>query len=96
MQDRNIKFERIKSMPLLKREIISYLFDFVNRKKPDTWWHYNGEFKYQGDTYILECDVRMDNQMFTYRGLMIEHKQQVLEVEDVLRGNILNDVARVQ
>lgn len=75
-----LKFERVKSMPKLKQEIISYLFDFVSRKPHDQWWVYKGEFMYEGNSYLLECDCRMDNQVFTYRNLHIEHKQEVVDL----------------
>lgn len=82
--DDKMKFERIKSMPLLKREIVSYLFDFVARKPHSQWWHYKGEFKYDGREYDLECDCKYDNQMFTYKNLHISYKQVVIDVEEVL------------
>lgn len=88
-----MKFERINQMPLLKREIIGYLFDFVGKKPRDQWWHYKGKFKYEGRTYELECDCKYDNQMFTYRNLFIEHEQVILDVSDVLNVNI-NDLMR--
>lgn len=84
------KFEALDSMPLIKREIISHLFDFVSRKKQNQWWHYKGEFKYDGKEYLLECDCKMDNQNFTYRNLMIEHKQVVIDVNDMIARGLLN------
>lgn len=86
--DDKMKFERINQMPKLKQEIISYLFDFIARKPQSQWWHYNGTFKFDGKEYNLECDCKFDNQMFTYKNLFIEHKQVVLDVEDVLAGRI--------
>jgi len=82
--------ERMKSMPKLKQEIISYLFDFVSRKQGDRWWQYKGEFKYDGAEYNLECEVRMDNQMFTYRNLYIEHKQRIIDVDDLVNKGIIH------
>jgi hypothetical protein len=79
--DDKMKFERVKSMPRLKREIISYLFDYIVRKGTDQWWNYKGEFIYDGTTYDLECDCRYDNQMFTYRNLHIQYKQEVINLE---------------
>ena len=81
----NQKFERMKAIPKLKQEIISYLFDFVARKPRDQWWQYKGEFKYDGNEYDLECDCKWDNQVFTYRNMHISHKQQIIDVEDVMR-----------
>lgn len=87
------KFERVKDMPKLKAEIVRYLFDFISRKPRDQWWHYKGEFKYDGHDYDLECDCRYDNVMFTYRNLHISHKQVVIDVEDVLNMD-LSEMAR--
>ncbi len=88
--DHKLKFERIKQMPKLKQEIISYLFDAVMRRRRDEWWHYKGEFKFEGKEYNLECDCKYDNQMFTYKNLFIEHKQIVINVEDVLSEGFYN------
>lgn len=85
-----MKFERMKELPRLKQEIISYLFDFVARKPHSQWWQYKGEFKYEGEEYNLECECKYDNQMFTYRNLFIEHKQQVIDVDDLVRKGLLN------
>jgi hypothetical protein len=90
-----MKFESIKDMPQLKKEIIIYLFEFIARKKYDEWWHYAGEFKYDGKEYNLECDVKLDNQVFSYKNLHIEHKQVVLDVDDVLNFD-MRELARVK
>ena len=79
------KLERLKDMPQLKKEIVSYLFDFVSRKKWGQWWKYKGEFKYEGQSYNLECECMFDNQMFTYRNMFIEHKQIVIDIEELNR-----------
>lgn len=81
LHDDKMKFERVKSMPRLKREIISYLFDFVARKETNRWWSYKGEFIYEGTTYDLECDCKYDNQMFTYRNMHIQYKQEVIDLD---------------
>jgi len=84
-----LKFERVKDMPKLKQEIISYLFDFVARKPYGKWWQYKGEFKYEGNAYNLECDCMFDNQMFTYRNLFIEHQQVIIDVDDMIRKGLI-------
>ncbi len=76
-----MKFERVKQMPRLKREIISYLFDFVARKETGKWWKYNGTFKYDGQEYDLECECQYDNQMFTYRNMHIQYKQEIIDLD---------------
>jgi len=88
MNDRKLKFERIKDVCQLKKEILSYLFDYVSKKPRDTWYRYTGDFKYEGDSYNLECECRWDNVMFTYRNLFIERKQIILNVDDVLANKI--------
>lgn len=88
--DRKLKFERVKDMAPIKREIISYLFDYVCRKKDDRWWKYKGEFKYQGQEYVIECECRMNNQMFSYRNLLIEYKQVVIDVDEMVKKGLLN------
>jgi hypothetical protein len=87
--DDKLKFERMKQLPRLKQEIISYLFDFVARKPRDQWWRYKGEFKYDGKEYELECDCKYDNQMFSYRNLHIAHKQEVIDVDDLAKQGLL-------
>lgn len=85
-----MKYERVKAMCPLKREIISYLFDYVSRKKEGYWWSYKGTFNYEGKEYDLECDCKCDNQVFTYRNLHIQHKQQVIDIEEMVREGLLN------
>lgn len=87
--DKKLKFERVKDMPVLKREIISYLFDYVARKPVGRWYKYQGEFKYDGKSYDLECECKYQDQMFTYRHLYISHKQVVLDVDDVLKMDLM-------
>lgn len=86
----NEKLERIKDMPNLKKEIISYLFDHVARRNRETWWHYKGEFKYEGQEYELECDCKWDNQMFSYKNLHISHKMVTIDVDDMVKQGLLN------
>jgi len=83
------KFERIKQMPKLKQEIISYLFDQVARKPINRWWQYKGEFRYDGKDYNLECECKMDNQVFTFRNLYIEHKQVVIDIDDMIKQGLI-------
>lgn len=77
-----LKFERTKQMCPLKKEIISYLFNQIARRDRDRWWQYKGEFNYQGITYLLECECRWDNQVFSYRNMHIEHKQVEIDLTD--------------
>jgi hypothetical protein len=84
-----MKFERTKEMCHLKREIICYLFDYVSRKKEGYWWHYKGEFNYQGKDYNLECDCKCDGTMFTYRNLHIEHKQVEINIDEMVKEGLL-------
>lgn len=88
-QDEKIKFERTSEMCALKKEIISYLFDYMLRKSHNQWYQYKGEFKYQGKEYNLECACKYDNQMFTYKNLFIEHKQQVIDIDEMIRKGII-------
>lgn len=85
----NNKFERIKDVPKLKAEIISYLFDYVSRKPRDQWYSYKGEFKYDGHEYNLECECKWDNQVFTYRNMFIEHKQVEIDIEDMMAKGLI-------
>lgn len=86
--DSKMKFERMKDVCKLKQSIISYLFDYVARKERDRWYKYQGNFVYEGVTYDLECECKMDNQMFTYRKMIISQKQITLDVEDVLKMDL--------
>jgi hypothetical protein len=87
--DDKMKVERITTMCNLKREIMSYLFEFVSRKKEGRWWKYKGEFIYDGKTYNLECECKYDNSFFTYRNLHIEHKQVVIDIDEMVRDGLL-------
>jgi|GEM_PF-6764222 hypothetical protein len=84
-----MKFERMKELPLLKREIISYLFDFVARKPRDQWWKYVGEFKYEGVAYELECECKWDNVMFTYRNLHISFKTEIIDIHELVEKGLI-------
>jgi len=78
-------------MSPLEREIVKRLFNFLkNKRNSDQWWKYKGEFNYDGKDYVLEVDVRMDNQMLTYRNMFIEYKQVVIDLDELPKG-ILND-----
>ena len=85
-----LKFERIKDMPVIKRQIVKHLFDFLKRKRSDMWWFYNGDFKYEGRDYHLECQCRMDNVMLTFRFMHIEYKQVVIDVDAMNKNGLLN------
>jgi len=87
--DEKIKFERKHEMCQLKKEIISYLYDQMLRKERDRWWTYKGEFKYEGETYNLECDCKLDCVMFTYKNLHIEHKQRIIDLEEMVTRGLL-------
>jgi len=86
----DLKFERVKDMPKLKQEIISYLFDYVARKNDGRWYAYKGVFKYDNHEYNIECECKMDNQMFTYKNLFIEHKQVEIDIDEMVRKGMLN------
>lgn len=87
--DNKMKFERTREMCNLKKEIISYLFDQITRKERDRWWTYKGEFQYEGETYNLECDCKWDNILFTYKNLHIEHKQRVIDIEEMVARGLI-------
>lgn len=84
-----MKFERIKKLPRIKQEIISYLFDEIARKDRDKWWKYKGNFKFNGKNYNLECECKWDNQMFTYRNMYIEHQQIEIDIEQAIKIGLL-------
>ena len=85
----NEKIERFKDIPQLKREIIAYLFENMSRKERDRWFQFKGEFVYENVEYNLECECKWDNQIFSYRNLFIEHKQQVIDVDELVRNGQL-------
>jgi hypothetical protein len=87
--DDKMKFERTSEMCQLKKEIISYLHDQMLRKERDRWWTYKGEFKYQGETYNLECDCKLDAMLFSYKNLHIEHKQVVLDIDEMIQRGLI-------
>lgn len=90
MVDLNLKFELTKDMPLIKKEIISHLFDYISTKPFNYWYKYAGEFSYDGVKYNLECECKMDRQMFTYKNLFIEHQQQIIDVDEMIRKGLIN------
>jgi hypothetical protein len=86
-----IKFERIKDMAPIKREIIRKIFEYLDRKRnSDQWWQYKGEFKYEDKEYTLEVEARLDNHMLSYRNLFIEYKQVVIDIDDMVSKGLLN------
>jgi hypothetical protein len=67
------------------------IFKFLERKpNSDQWWHYKGEFNYDGKDYVLEVDARMDNQMLTYRNMFIEFKQVTIDLDEMAARGLLN------
>lgn len=68
-------------------KLFSYLKD---KRDSDRWRYFKGEFRYDKNDYVMECDVRMDNQMLTYRNLHIEHKQVEISVDDMIRQGMIN------
>jgi hypothetical protein len=90
MNDDKMKFERSSDMCPLKKEIISYLFDFVAHKPRDQWWRYEGEFKYDRKEYNLSCECKWDNIMFTYRNLEISEKVTIeIDITDMQKAGLL-------
>lgn len=83
------KLSSFKEEPLLKKEIIVYLFDHISRKTYGQWYKYKGEFKYEGQEYNLECECKMDNEIFTYKNLFIEHKQVVIDIDDMVARGLI-------
>jgi hypothetical protein len=84
-----MKFERSHDMCDLKKEIIIYLFDQISKRKRDQWWNFKGEFKYEGEVYNLECDVMCDGILFTYKNLHIEHKQRVIDIDEMIQRGLI-------
>lgn len=84
-----IKIERLKEFPQLKKEIVSYLFDAMGRKPQNQWHNYKGEFRYDGQAYDLECDCKLDNQIFSFKNMHISYKQQVIDIDDWVRKGML-------
>jgi hypothetical protein len=84
-QDRDgVKFERVKDMPKMKADIVSYLFYFICKKPADQWWQYKGEFEYQGIIYDLECECSHDNEAFIYRNMYISYQQKEIYITDAI------------
>ena len=78
-------------MPELKQAIVLKLFDFLkNKLNSDQWWKLNCDFSYAGNMYQLEVEARMDNQMLTYRNMHIEHKQVVIDVDEMNQKGMLH------
>ena len=87
----NVKTERLREIQEIKREIILHMFEYLSRQKYyDVWYKYKGEFRYEGNEYTVECEVKMDNQMFTYKNLFIDQKQIIIDVHDMARRGLLN------
>ncbi len=81
----NNRLERFKHLPILKQKIIAHLFNEVSRYPRDRWHTYKGEFIYENKTYNLEATCKWDNQMFTYKNFYIEHQQQVIDIDELMR-----------
>ena len=83
IEDRRGKVELPKDMPPIKRAIISKLWNYLNNRADSDMWHrYTGDFKYDGETYTVQVEVRLDNVMLTYRHMHIEHKQVIIEIPE--------------
>jgi hypothetical protein len=88
--ERKLNFERLHTMAPLKQEIILHLFDYMVEKKWGVWWKFNGEFRYDGRDYTLECECMMDNKMLSYRHMFIEYKQVVIDLDEMEKAGLLN------
>jgi hypothetical protein len=91
--DKKMKFESIKSMAPLKREIMLKLWKFLRRKKFNEWYKYTGEFMYFRKSYVVECECRIDNHMMPpvlqYRRFLIEYKQVIIDLDEWKRRGII-------
>ncbi len=80
-----IKIDNLKEWPKIKQEIIGYLFEQLSRKPYDNWYSYKGKFEYEGKRYDLECECKLDRQVFSFRNLHIAHETQIIDVDQLVR-----------
>jgi len=89
--ERTQKIERIDDMPQIKRELIAKLYDFLKNKRDSyKWWQYKGSFMYEGREYEFECEVRMDNEMLTYRKMHLAYKTIEVDIAEMESRGLLN------
>lgn len=86
-----INVDNLREYPQLKKEIISYLFDYLSRKNYDQWYKYSGSFFYEGKEYDLECECRLDRQIFSYRNLHIAHKTEIIDIDQLVKDKVLTN-----
>lgn len=85
------KVERMADMPQIKQQLIQRMYNFLKDKRDsDDWWKYRGTFKYENQEYEFDCEVRMDNQMLTYRKLHLAFKTVEIDIADMERKGLLN------
>jgi NADPH-dependent 2,4-dienoyl-CoA reductase/sulfur reductase-like enzyme len=91
MSEFNIKVDRIKEYPQLKKEIVAYLFSHMSRKPFDKWYHYSGKFEFEGKRYDLECDCKLDRQIFSYKNLHIAHETEIIDIHQLVKDGVLTN-----
>lgn len=86
------KIEHIKDMPMLKKKIISDLWNVAKDATGANWRKYRKEFTFEGRDYVFNCQYKIESikekPHLSYRNFHIEQKQIVIDVEDVLQGKV--------
>lgn len=89
-----MKFEKIKEVPLLKRHILLAMWEDVKHVRDDDKWRdYKQEFKFEGKAYVFECQFKIrsikEKLHLTYRHFHIEHKQIILDIDDMVKKGLI-------
>lgn len=88
-----LKVERINQMDHLKKHLIGKLFtDIQNKPNDGRWRKYFLEFKFQGDRLEFSCEYRLDNIYLEYRKFHVQHKQIIIDVDEMQRHGWLDDL----
>jgi hypothetical protein len=78
-----MKILDLKTEPALKVQVIKMMYDDVkDRQSADRWHDYKREITYKNERYIISATIRCDNEMFSYRNLIIERPQEIIDIKN--------------
>lgn len=86
-----LKIERVSQMNHLKKHLIGKLWKDVNKKPHDRRWReYYLEFKFEGNRLEFTCEYRLDQTYLEYRKFHVQHKQIIIDIDEMQRKGWLN------
>lgn len=81
-----MKTKRLKSHHELEQAVLKAIYFQVRDLPYDgKWRQFKQDMTYDGIEYTVSSFFKVDNEMFTYKELIITHKQQVITIPQSAR-----------